>query len=1523
MSFDFPPDAELIERAVDLARSLQERAAECQTASERRQQAELDRMLQTPADKATLVQLTDQAFRAKTPARIVEQFTHILDVQGVPRFFSPFERALLRGFQTFGGWLPGVSAPLVKEHMQHETANVVIPAEPEVLTAHLLARHEEGVRMNLNFLGEALLGEAEAQRRIDRYLEALRMPEIECLSVKISTMYSQISALAREHTVRVLCDRLEPLYREAARLRYQLLDGSEVPKFIYLDMEEYRDMRLTAEVFQRTLDRPGMENVHAGIALQAYVPDSARVLRELQDWARGRVAKGGSPVTVRLVKGANLEMERVEATLRGWPQAPFKSKIETDANYKGMLYCALQPRNLAAVRIGVASHNLFDVAFGLVVAQEAGAADRVQFEMLEGMANHQRRALFEQTRHLLLYAPACRKEEFLNAIGYLIRRLDENTGPENFLRHAFRLQTGSEEWKTLEAGFRAAFHIGLSDAPRRSQNRAHPLALRPRPEMPWQQFVNEPDTDFSLPQNSAWAEQIVGEPWPPPATVPLVVDGESIFGNRLVDCLDPSRRKVVADAALKTQAEMKGSMEQIFKVVDGELIFENRLLDSLDPARRKVVMDAALKALAEMKGANTFKTQLTIEGLQDSIVGKSAAMQQVFKMVGRVSHSDAPVMITGESGSGKELVARAIHHYSQRSSKGFVAVNCAATPEQLLESELFGHEKGAFTDARVGQFEQSNGGSLFLNEIGDMTLALQGKILRVLQEGEFSRVGGNESLRTDVRIIAATTKNLEEEVSKRNFREDLFHRLNVVRIQLPPLRQRTEDIRLLAEYFLQKVAIQKHLPRLKISEEAARVLEAYAWPGNVRELANAIQRACVLATSDLLTPKDLPLGSSLPTESGPGEVIARCAQASPADIARAVECAQRDADGWRRRGAAERSRTLGAVAQELRNARATLVRAALANGGKTIAESDPEVSEAVDFVEFYRSAASSFYDLPGVNAQPKGVVVVVSPWNFPIAIPCGGVAAALAAGNCVILKPSSDAVLIAWELCQCFWRGGVSRRSLQFLPCSGADAGRWLVSRPEVDAVILTGGTETALAMLESHPSMPLYAETGGKNATIVTALSDREQAIKHVIHSAFSHSGQKCSATSLLLLEAEVYDDPGFKEIFCDAVESMRVGSAWDLETRMGPLIRPPSGALATALASLEPGESWAVQPQPIEGNPNLWSPGVKWGVQPGSVTHLTEFFGPLLGVMRFTRLEEAIGWVNQTGYGLTSGLESLDDREQKLWMDGIRAGNLYINKPTTGAIVLRQPFGGMGKSSFGPGMKAGGPNYVAQFMHFADAASSAPDEPVANPCLEDLRRRLLAVELDADPGEVRRALAAISSYDSTYREEFGRKHDHFRLLGEDNFRRYLPVSEMRIRVAPGDSFFEVFGRACAGQAAGCRVIVSSPPGEVAHAVQMLEDTTASWAGRIEFVTESDEQLAEAIRSGHAERIRYAAPERAPLAVRSAAHHAGAQIIDTTVLAEGRVELLWCLHEQSVSHAYHRYGNLGARAPERRAEPL
>src|SRR6201985_168404 len=346
-------------------------------------------------------------------------------------------------------------------------------------------------------------------------------------------------------------------------------------------------------------------------------------------------------------------------------------------------------------------------------------------------------------------------------------------------------------------------------------------------------LIVDPETDFL-----DWVQHQLGTPTTRVIAATKADDGFKIFCRENPDLLiTETHLSPFSGLELLMKVRQRNSNAMVVLTSafgTTQTVIESMKLGAFDFVRKetlpfsfKVVVDAALKAQAEMKAATTFKPQLTVEEHQDSIVGKSVAMQQVFKMVGRVAHSDAPVMITGETGTGKELVARAIHHYSGRSNKSFIAINCAAIPEQLLESELFGHEKGSFTGAtgtRVGRFEQSTGGTLFLDEIGDMPMALQGKILRVLQEGEFSRVGGNDTLKTDVRIVAATNKNLEQEVQKKTFREALFYRLNVVRVQLPPLRQRTEDIRLLAEYFLQKVATKKLLPRLQLSEEALRVL---------------------------------------------------------------------------------------------------------------------------------------------------------------------------------------------------------------------------------------------------------------------------------------------------------------------------------------------------------------------------------------------------------------------------------------------------------------------------------------------------------------------------------------------------------------------------------------------------------------------------------------------------------------------------------------------------------------------------
>ena len=336
---------------------------------------------------------------------------------------------------------------------------------------------------------------------------------------------------------------------------------------------------------------------------------------------------------------------------------------------------------------------------------------------------------------------------------------------------------------------------------------------------------------------------------------------------------DPNALVIVNGALGTTQSVIESMRLGAFDFVRKEQL----------PFNLKIVADAALKAAVEMRRATTFQPSLTVEQHEDSIVGRSPAMQEVFKMIGRISNSDASVMITGESGSGKELVARAIHQYSARHDRPFLAINCAAIPENLLESELFGHEKGSFTGAsaqRIGRFEQCDGGTLFLDEIGDMPLAIQGKLLRVLQDGTFSRVGGNATLTADVRIVAATNRNLEEEVAAKTFREDLFYRLNVVRLHLPPLRGRKEDICLLAEYFLKRIASRKLRPTLKLSHEAVEVLENYPWPGNVRELENTIQRAAVLATSDVLLPKDLPLGQ--PSEEA--AATAPAAAATPASL---------------------------------------------------------------------------------------------------------------------------------------------------------------------------------------------------------------------------------------------------------------------------------------------------------------------------------------------------------------------------------------------------------------------------------------------------------------------------------------------------------------------------------------------------------------------------------------------------------------------------------------------------------------
>ena len=317
------------------------------------------------------------------------------------------------------------------------------------------------------------------------------------------------------------------------------------------------------------------------------------------------------------------------------------------------------------------------------------------------------------------------------------------------------------------------------------------------------------------------------------------------------------------------------------------------ILKPFDVPKLKQLVGDALNAARAMRQVVSYQPLLESEDYDLGIIGRSDGMQSVFKLIGQLATSDATALITGESGTGKELVARAIYSHSARAGKPFLAVNCAALPEHLLESELFGHEKGAFTGAhtqRIGRFEQCHGGTLFLDEIGDMTIATQAKVLRVLQSGNFERVGGNQPVHADVRIIAATNKAIESAVARREFREDLFYRLNVVRIQMPPLRERRGDVPLLVDYFLKKHSQRAKHPAKKLVPDVLRALEQHPWPGNVRELENVIQRALVMAKGDTLTLADLPAELTQPGRgAAPASATPRgetaTGPAAPTDIA--------------------------------------------------------------------------------------------------------------------------------------------------------------------------------------------------------------------------------------------------------------------------------------------------------------------------------------------------------------------------------------------------------------------------------------------------------------------------------------------------------------------------------------------------------------------------------------------------------------------------------------------------------------
>ncbi|MBI5062037.1 MAG: bifunctional proline dehydrogenase/L-glutamate gamma-semialdehyde dehydrogenase, partial [Desulfatitalea sp.] len=592
------PGANLVLNAVATAERWQNRANAMLTAEERAMQEQMRRLLTHPRDKVVLTKLIDQSFRSRDPRRVADQVSAILKTYGVPDFFSTTEKLLVRMFLGLGRHLPSVSVPKLIAKMRQDSSRMIIAGEADALRAYLRQRRDASVRVNLNRLGEAVLGEQEAAKRLQSYLADLRNPDIDIISVKISTVYSQISSLGMEHTVAILVDRLGALYREARSNSFSRTDGTQAPKLVYLDMEAYRDLEITCAAFMQTLEKPEFADVMAGIALQAYLPEAYALQQRLTAWARQRVTAGGSPILLRIVKGANLEMELLESAHFNWPLAPFDHKLAVDANYKRMLRFGLAPENARAVRLGVASHNLFELAY----AYELGRANQVEkyfhFEMLEGMAEHVRRALSEASQEILLYAPVAGRDEFINAIAYLVRRLDENTGEENYLRYAPHLEVDSDAWRFLEERFVASCASQDQGAPQphRVQNRTTEVFAEHSGTYFEGEFNNEPDTDWSLAANRQWAHEIRSK-WRKAAgdaalQIPLVVAGQEIYDHRETrDRIDPSQlplKIVTATFRLATRQDIEAAVAVAKNDPDG---WRARSMDQRHRALSRVAME--------------------------------------------------------------------------------------------------------------------------------------------------------------------------------------------------------------------------------------------------------------------------------------------------------------------------------------------------------------------------------------------------------------------------------------------------------------------------------------------------------------------------------------------------------------------------------------------------------------------------------------------------------------------------------------------------------------------------------------------------------------------------------------------------------------------------------------------------------------------------------------------------------------------------------------------------------------------
>jgi len=1115
-------------RAVELAERLLVDSLAAASRSECRQQARLAGVVQDAALRELTFALTDEVLRFDSPRRAAARFHAIIADIGVPSSLGLLDRLLLRAGSMLAPLLPWVVMPLVRSRIVRESSGVVLSADDPAFARHAAARATDGFRLNVNVLGEAILSDAEAAERMAMIRERIVRPDVDYVSLKISAVVANLDVLAFDHSVDRICECLRVLYRDAASCSSRT--------FINLDMEEYRDLPLTIAALTRVLDEPEFAGLDAGVVLQAYLPDSHAACSSLCAWAVARHTAGGGMLKIRIVKGANLAMERVEAELHSWPQAPFLTKAEVEASFKQLVTLALSPKFANAVRVGFASHNLFDLAWALGRADR----DRLDIEMLEGMAPAQSRTVLAAAGDVLLYAPVVRPDDLAASIAYLTRRLDENTSPDNFLRALFTLQPGSVEWHDQRVRFETAMSAvgSVVTTSRRTQDRSAAAAVGNV-----DRFQNCADTDWTQAANRSWIA-----------------------------------------------VEMAACELPVYDVVD------------------------------------------TVEQI-DAVVATAVA----------------------------------------------AAAQWAATPFA---------ERRSLLAAVADEMERSRG----------RTLALM------------------------ARTACKTITEGDPEVS-----------------------------------------------------EAIDFARYYGW--------------CTHAIEE------------------------RVASGIVGD-----GCRPMVAMSGQTRASARETSTSGTV---------------------------------------------------GFAFLPNGVVLVASPWNFPYAIPAGGVCAALAAGNAVILKPAPEVREVAYELAQQLWRAGVPQEVLQFVACPDNEVGQHLVTHDDIATVVLTGAYETAQLFRSWKPSIRVLAETSGKNALVITAAADEDSAIRDLVRSAFGHAGQKCSAASLVIVEASVYDDPTFMSRLAAAVGSVRVGVADDLATMTGPLVGAPSEKLLRALTTLEPGEQWLVAPRCLDAERHQWSPGVRLGVAPGSWFHLTECFGPVLGIMRARDLDHAIELQNAGEFGLTGGIHSLDEHEIAEWLDRVEVGNVYINRHITGAIVRRQPFGGWKRSSVGCGPKAGGPFYVEAFGTWAQPAIGEDLVPATGP---SQNAQYGSGKTQLRPSPPVGVLEA--EFQRVWDEYFAVEHDPSGLACERNILRFRPLPSVGLHIAPDADPAAVAIARIAQRVAG------APP-------TMVVNPATGSVERVRVIGSlSPDQLAEC-------------------------HLAGVEVDLTQPVTDPMVELRRWVREQSISWTRHRHGRL------------